>query len=224
MTSTWSTTVAAAARTAGLAVVLAAGVTASVLGIAAVADAAPDSPSPHVGHRAGMYGDPGAAAPFWRRQHGTDCAEMAVADVVGEVTGREPTEQQITATAQSTPSTVHPGPVWHPGGPTDNRDLPALLAHYGVRSTATVGTTSALEQELASGHKVVAGVNGATLWNERGNRGQEDHFVVVTGIDTKAGVVHLNDSGNNAGRDEQVSLATFENSWASSHNFVVITN
>jgi hypothetical protein len=47
--------------------------------------------------------------------------------------------------------------------------------------------------------------------------------VVVTGIDTKAGVVHLNDSGSNTGRDEQVPIATFENSWAAGHTFVVVT-
>ena len=47
--------------------------------------------------------------------------------------------------------------------------------------------------------------------------------MVVTGVDTKAGVVHLNDSGSNTGRDEQVPLATFEKSWATSHNFAVAT-
>jgi hypothetical protein len=47
--------------------------------------------------------------------------------------------------------------------------------------------------------------------------------VVVTGIDSKAGVVHLNDSGANAGSDEQVSIATFETAWATSNNFAVVT-
>jgi hypothetical protein len=47
--------------------------------------------------------------------------------------------------------------------------------------------------------------------------------VVVTGIDTKAGVVHLNDSGIKTGRDEQVPLATFEQAWAPNHNSAVVT-
>ncbi len=47
--------------------------------------------------------------------------------------------------------------------------------------------------------------------------------MVVTGIDTKAGVVHLNDSGAKAGRDEVVSMATFEAAWATSNNFAVVT-
>jgi len=35
--------------------------------------------------------------------------------------------------------------------------------------------------------------------------------------------VHLNDSGNNAGRDEQVPLATFERSWATGGNYAIVT-
>ncbi len=70
---------------------------------------------------------------------------------------------------------------------------------------------------------MIVGLNGEILWNQHGDRGQEDHFVVVTGIDTKAGVVHLNDSGSNSGRDEQVPIATFEKSWATSRNFAVVT-
>jgi hypothetical protein len=50
---------------------------------------------------------------------------------------------------------------------------------------------------------------------------QENHFVVVIGIDTKAGVVHLNDSGSKVGRDEHVSIATFEAAWNTSDNFAV---
>jgi hypothetical protein len=81
----------------------------------------------------------------------------------------------------------------------------------------------AREQDLAGGHKVIVAVNSETLRNQCGNRSTEDHFVVVTGIDTKAGVVHLNDSDSNTGRDEQIPIATFENPWAASHNFVVVT-
>jgi hypothetical protein len=47
--------------------------------------------------------------------------------------------------------------------------------------------------------------------------------VVVTGIDSATGMVHLNDSGIDNGRDEQVPVAEFEQSWAASHNFTVIT-
>ena len=138
-----------------------------------------------------------------------------------------PPEQQIDATAQRTQSIAHPGVVWTPGGPTNNMDVSLLLALYGVGSDARPSSTDAIEQALAQGHKVIAGVNGFTLWNERGDRSKQDHFVVVTGIDTGAdnrgGTVHLNDSGNNAGRDEQVPLATFERSWATGGNYAIVT-
>jgi hypothetical protein len=206
--------------TAGLAAALGGVAVASMIGFAGAAHAAP---APNIGNGPRMYGNPAAAAPFWRRQHGSDCGEMAVADVVGEVTGNEPAEPQIKALAQSTPSSARPGPIWQPGGSTDNRDLPVLLAHYGIRSIMGPSTIEGIEQELAQGHKVIAGVNSETLWHQRGDHSIEDHFVVVTGIDTGAGVVHLNDSGSNTGRDEQVPIATFERSWATSNNLAVIT-
>ncbi|HVQ84814.1 MAG TPA: hypothetical protein VMS84_08700, partial [Mycobacterium sp.] len=53
----------------------------------------------------GMHGDPGGAAPYWRyQQQDLDCGEMAVADVVGQITGHEPSEAEITATAGNIPS------------------------------------------------------------------------------------------------------------------------
>ena len=90
--------VAAAARFIGLAVVLSAGA-GSMVGFAAVAGAG----------REGMHGDPAAAAPYWRyQQQDYDCGEMAVADVIGQVTGHEPSEAEITAAAGNIPSVSHP--------------------------------------------------------------------------------------------------------------------
>jgi hypothetical protein len=208
---------------ARLGAVLGAAAAASVVGYTGITATAHAAPSPNIGGGGQMYGDPGAAAPFWRRQHGSDCGEMAAADVIGEVTGHEPSEQQINATAQSTPSIAHPGVIWTPGGPTNSMDIALLLARYGVGSDAAPSSTGALEQALAHGHKVIAGVNSETLWNLPGDRSQQDHFVVVTGIDTNAGVVHLNDSGSNTGSDEQVPTAAFERSWATSGNYAIVT-
>ena len=47
--------------------------------------------------------------------------------------------------------------------------------------------------------------------------------MVVTGIDSATGMVHLNDTGIDNRRDEQVPVAEFEQAWAASHNFTVIT-
>ena len=220
--STSKAGVAALARKAGCAGVLSVLAAASLVEFAGVVEAAPGTPSTH---GAEMHGDPDAAAPYWRRQHGADCAEMAVADVVGQVTGREPTEQEIDATAENMPSPFMPGgSIWRPGAPSEIRDLPALLAHYGIHGDAIQTNIDVLEQALARGHKVIAAVNSQILWNGVGNRKIVDHFVVVTGIDTAANVVHLNDSGIDTGSDEQVPLATFEDSWATSNNQAVVAD
>jgi predicted double-glycine peptidase len=224
MTSTSSTKLAAAARISGFAALLSAAAAASVVGFAGAANAAPTNPAPHTSNNAGMHGDPAAAAPYWRSQHqDLDCGEMAVADVIGQITGHEPSEAEITGAAGNIPSGSHAGPIYRPGGKTSNGDLTALLAHYGIQATAVHPNTDALAQDLDQGRKIIVAVNDKTIWNEAGNRSQENHFVVVIGIDTKAGVVHLNDSGIKTGRDEQVSIATFEKAWATSDNFAVVT-
>ncbi|MEC4763985.1 hypothetical protein VT930_12830 [Mycobacterium sherrisii] len=198
-------------------------VTAAPLTPAAVVHASPGPPVPDADHEAALYGDPVAAAPFWRQQHASDCGEMAVADVVGEITGRQPTEQQITLVAGKLRSATGSGPIWHPPGNTDIRDLPLLLWHYWITADNIQTDITAVEHALAQGRKVVALVNAETIWNRPGNRDIGNHFVVVTGVDTRVRVVHLNDSGVSAGRDEQVPLAVFERAWAPNYRSAVVT-
>jgi len=210
MTNTLSARVSSAPRIAGLAVVLC---VAAMVGFAGAANAT----------QGGMHGDPAAAAPFWRyQQQDLDCGEMAVADVIGQITGHEPTEAEITATAANMPSGSHAGPIYRTSGRTSNSDLAALLRHYGIQASDVHTNIDALERDLDQGRKVIVGLNDKTIWDEPGNHTQENHFVVVTGIDTAAGVVHLNDSGIKAGRDEQVPLGTFEKAWGTGDNFAVL--
>ena len=162
-----------------------------------------------VSHQLGMYGDPIAAALYWRQQHSSNCGEMAVADVVGQLTGHEPTEQLITALAESTPSTARPGPIWNVPAGTDIRDLPVLLAHYLIKADNIQTTIDALQQDLVERRGVIVILNAETIWNRLGNRNAANHFVVVTGINPREGLVHLNDSGVPNGRDERVPIATF---------------
>ena len=172
----------------------------------------------------GTYGNPAAAKPFWRLQHSSDCGEMAVADVVGQMTGKEPTERQITALARKTAGVAGAGPIYRRRTGTDVRNLPVLLAQYGIQSSLDQTSIDAVEHDLAEGHKVIAAVNAPSLWNTRGERDVDDHVVVVTGIDPQAGFVHLNDSGIKTGRDERVSLTTFQKAWATSQDLAVVTN
>jgi hypothetical protein len=223
------TNIAAAARIAAIVVLVCGAAAASLVALAAAvgsvrsAHAAKAITAPNANHQVGTYGDPAAAAPFWRPQHSGDCGEMAVADVVGQITGHEPTERQITSLAKNTPSVTGAGPIYHRRGGTDISDLPVLLAHYGIQSSVGQPTIGGLEQDLAQRHKVIVAVNAETIWDTRGNRNVDNHVVVVTGVDTKASVVHLNDSGIMNGRDEQVPIATFEQAWAPNHNSAIVT-
>jgi len=221
MSSPFRIKMAAAGPMAGVAAASFVGL-AVAAGLAGPAHAAKGT-TPNANYEARIYGDPAAAAPYWSLQHSSDCGEMAVADVVGQITGNEPTERQITTAAENTPSVSHAGPVWQPSGTTKNRDLPVLLAHYGVQAAEVHTTIADLEQDLAQGRQVIVGLNDQIIWNGSGNRTKENHFVVVTGVDTGAGVVHLNDSGSKTGGDEKVPLATFKQAWATSNNVAVVT-
>lgn len=87
----------------------------------------------------------------------------------------------------------------------------------------------ALEHHLGNGRAVIVSVNAEMIWgvtidnkDEAGNP-VSDHAVVVTGVDTANGVVHLNDSGSDEGRDEQVPMALFMQAWATSQDFMAVT-
>ena len=237
-------------KTAGLAVLAGATALGLALGPAiGTAQAGPYPPSPPQGTGT-LYGDPAAAARFWRYQeYDDDCVPMAVADVVGQLTGDQPSEQAVVATAESTPSTVHKGPIYtkpakHKGGEgfsgTSFADEPALLAHYGIHAVNSYQDdgpkggaptpVDVLEQDLAEGRKVIVGVNAELIWGKpvkdktSSGRPEANHAVVVTGIDTATGVVHLNDSGSTRGRDEQVAIDIFVRSWASSGDQMTVTD
>ncbi|HZU49417.1 MAG TPA: C39 family peptidase [Mycobacterium sp.] len=173
-----------------------------------------------------MYGNPQAAAPYWRYQHGQDCGLMSAADVIGQLTGKEPSETAVVLRGVLTKSRVHHGDIYHFDG-TSPGDLVVLMEKYGVQSDLTTGNSmQTLEQDLAGGHKVIAGVNAETIWNYppgEGQRTNADHAVVVTGVDTRSDIVHLNDSGTPNGRDEQIPMDTFSPAWATGDNLLIVT-
>ena len=232
------TRIAALARTAGVAVL--AGAAALSLGIG-TAQAAPGTPDPPSSEGT-LYGDPKTAAPYWRYQsYDDDCVEMSVADVVGEITGDQPSEHAIVKLAQTTPSPSHPGPIYakpgkrHHGEGTTFADEVTLLDHYDIKSVSTDSDTNeptglkALEQDLANGRKVIAAVNAELIWGDpvedkdSDGNAASNHAVVVTGVDTKKGVVHLNDPGSEDGQDEQVLIDTFVKSWKTSDEQMTVT-
>ncbi len=223
MTSTLRAEFGAVRRDVGLIALLVVAIAVSVVPLAAASDNA-DAGTPTANHIDGMYGDPGAARPYWHQQRTSDCGELAVADIVGEITGDEPAEVDVTSLAVSMPSAAGPGTIWGHDGNTNIKNLPVLLAHYGIHAHNVHTTTSALEQDLAAGRKAIILLNAETIWNRPGQRTAANHFVVLTGIDAKAGVVHLNDTGIVNGGDEQIPIATFEQAWATYRNSAVVTD
>ena len=198
-------------RTAGLATLL----VAAAIGLAGVARADGQ-----------MYGDPQAAAPYWRYQHQQDCGLMAVADVIGQLNGREPSQIGMELRGIFTKSESHRGDVYHFDG-TSPQDMVLLLQKHGIASDLTTGNSmGTLEQDLAGGHKVIAALNAETIWNYppgNGDRTTPDHAVVVTGVDTGANTVHVNDSGTPDGRNEQIPMATFSQAWTTSDDLLIVT-
>ena len=231
-----------AARTAAQAAMLGAASIATAIAVAGAAHSAPPL-NPGTAASGPLYGDPTTAAAYWQPQSLDDCGLMAVADVVGELTGHLPTEHDIITVAGRIPSVDGPGPIYTPpadpanpgpDGGVGTGDQVKLLAHYGIHAVLTdrqsapqtgVATgISALQQYLASGRKVIVNVNAETIWNQTdGDHTSADHVVVVTGIDTANGVVHLNDSGTDNGRDEQVPIGTFLKAWNTSNDQMIVT-
>lgn len=186
----------------------------------------------------GVYGDPKAAAKYWQQQSLEDnCGLMSVADVVGEVTGKAPTEKQIIKLAQNTPSVIRDGPIYLPTGDPghegdkggiDMADEVVLLDHYGVKSRMTYDANpdevglSSLEQYLGANRKVIAWVNSGTILDSDDQRTDPDHFLVVTGIDTNNEIVHLNDPYADHA-DTKVSINRFMTAWRIGQESIVVT-
>jgi hypothetical protein len=187
-----------------------------------------------------MFGNPVAAALFWQAQSLEDnCGLVSVADVVGEITGHAPTEQQVLALALNTPSGTNPGPIYAPvndpshangNGGIEMADEVVLLEHYGIKSVMTDATTHpdqtglpALERYLTGNRKIIAWVNSAVIWNTKDQRTAADHFLVVTAVDTNNEIVHLNDPAADHA-DEHVSIATFTAAWQPGGDSIVVTS
>lgn len=85
--------------------------------------------------------------------------------------------------------------------------------------------------ELASGHKVIVGVNSSDLWhpgsiNSFFSQGA-DHAIWVTGVDNADPdnvKVIINDSGDPEGAGKAYSLEQFKDAWEDSGNFYLATD
>jgi Peptidase_C39 like family len=215
--------IAAAARRAGLAGLMGAVAAATVIGFAGAAHADPPADPHHHGGR--MYGNPTAAAPYCQKQtRDGDCALMAVADVVGQIKGRdqEPTEDEMLKRAKDTPSKVFPDQkIWQDA--TANGDIPVLLKTFGVDSeNHRYDSIAEMAVDLDHGRKVIADVDPAIVYGLDNVKDTAGHSVVVTGIDTAADMVHVND-GTQDGCNKQVPVDLFKKALSARGNMAVRT-
>lgn len=189
-----------------------------------------------------VYGNPDDASRYWVEQSYSDCGLMAVATVVGMVTGDAPTEQDMIELAGNIPSQERPGPIYLPPQPgddtTDNATAPEdqlrLLKHFGIGATVTNDDIAAaggiptgldaLQQYLGTDRKAIVAVNAETIWDQDGDHTEEDHAVVVAAIDSDQQVAYLSDSGTETGAGEQVPLDTFEAGWRASGHALLVTD
>lgn len=225
--------IATAFKTATFA--LAAGAVA--LGLASPADAAAGT----------MYGDPAAAAKYWRQQTYDDCVLMSAADVIGQVTGRSLPSAPSSKWPSRHPASCTPGPStqsrptpstrtreWVPAWPTYRRcwRITASTPLSPTRTTPQPPESPPAwppSSSIWAAGAVIVSINAEMIWGQpveetdsAGNP-RSDHAVVVTGVDTENGIVHLNDSGTPTGRDEQIPMETFVEAWATSHDFMAVT-
>ena len=172
-----------------------------------------------------IVGDPEGNAKWWVAQSSGNCVLMATSMMIGQLTGKMPTERQITYEAMHTPSDIPAlkakGKMMYWGLKNSNRwayydDAKKLLAAHGVSSTITTYSKTdgadeawaALTATLADPDKAVVvavystTIYNATVWN-RGfippPKGQPTtHAVLVTGYDPNTDTVYINDSALNA--------------------------
>jgi hypothetical protein len=191
-----------------------------------------------------VLGNPIQEEQYWGHQsHQDDCQEMAMADIVGQLTGHEPSEAEMVSLTEQMASASHPGDVYVPGQGTSTQDAVEVFSHYGITSTYSDdqgGTVSSdqclqsLESALSNGGKPLVSVDAPMIWDSLGiahqlDPGQPDHAVVVTGIDTSTNTVYLNDSGvgdtdGQHGAGEAVPLDVFMQSWATSGHEMVVAD
>lgn len=126
---------------------------------------------------------------------------------------------------------------WYfPGDGTPMGDVGNLLEYHGMDVHKYIKTTlNELANELLQGHQVIAGVDSGELWNAGFSEQfedlilgpQADHALIVSGfiVNPLTGneEVLLTDPGTGELYAEY-PVEQFEDAWADSDNFMVVTN
>ena len=177
---------------------------------------------------------------------------MASAMMIGQLTGKMPTERQIVFEAMRTPSDVLPGQMMYWGLKNQWRwayykDAQKLLTHHGVDSTLTEYSNQPdialenLKTALSDPDKAtMVAIHAQTVWNAVVyNKGfappppgtRANHAIVVIGVDTATNTVYVNDSsvsqinpatGRPWGQSMAVPLDVFMAAWQTGAYLTVV--
>lgn len=174
-----------------------------------------------------VAGDPAADMEHWEFQGRTNrCAIYAQKFVIEELTGREIDIEELVAVADEN--------GWFDNetdSGTVSLDMNKLLEYYGVQSEMVFDADIAqLEQQLASGNKVIVSIDANQVWYGTANDifspyVTSNHAVEVIGIDRtdpEHPMVVLNDSGSPDGCGELVPLEVFEEAWDAGDSQMVV--
>jgi hypothetical protein len=198
-----------------------------------------------------MYGDPSRNARFYVTQSSGNCVLMATAMMIGQLTGKTPTERQIVFEAMRTPSGALPGKMMYWGLKNDSRwayysDAQKLLQHHGIESDRTTyagrpdDALEALKTSLNDpDNAVLVSVHSPTIYQALWGRGyvppgpevRQNHAIVVLGVDTVTNTVYVNDSAAiyhylgktvQDGQNMAVPLEVFMGAWGTGDYMSVV--
>lgn len=166
-----------------------------------------------------IHGDPMAEIEYHQAQQGiVDCVPTSIAMVLSEMTGETVPASTVVAAAHEmgvmTESGMYP------------EDAVDLLSEFGVDAAVETGTIEDLTAAMDAGEEVVVGLDAADLYYSGGgpfDPGLEmGHAVVITGIDTEAGVVYVNDPGFTDGAGLAIPVEEFLDGWADADNVMIV--
>ncbi|MDP9220331.1 MAG: C39 family peptidase [Actinomycetota bacterium] len=103
----------------------------------------------------------------------------------------------------------------------------ALLAGENIPAhVETGGSIDDLQQHLSDGDAVILWVDSheLPLWNETDEVERPDHAVVIKEIDTKTGLVYLEDPGHPQGRAEILTIDELQRAWDDSNDTMIVTD
>lgn len=168
-----------------------------------------------------IHGDPMAEIEYHQAQPGpVDCVPTSISMVLSELTGETVPASAVIATAHEMGVMTESG--MYPEGAVD------LLSEFGVEAEVETGTIEDLTAAMDAGEEVVVALDAADLYYGSGgpfDPGLEmGHAVVITGIDTEAGVIYVNDPGFTDGAGVAIPVDDFLDGWADADNVMIVVD